>query len=210
LHLLWAFGTILGPGICAVGLFTVLLPIKRIGMTRKRGLRVLLVGIVLAFTCGGLLSASMSPEERARLDTQTRESAMAKEMREAAAKQKISAQRPKVGDYVSVGYWEYRCKGMKWEYNGFLKVYLTVHNNDESASFVPPIQLVDEAGRVYSEDGTDRLLLTTLNPGISREGYAIFEAPPGKYVLRVSGGFESGKTELISLTPGFDLLVPSN
>jgi hypothetical protein len=210
LHLLLAFGTILGLGICGVGLFTILLPIKRIGMTRRRGLRTLLVGIVLAFTCLGLFSASMSPEEQARLDRQARESAMAKEMREAAAKQKILNQRPKVGDYVSVGYWQYRCTGMKWEYNRFLKVYLTVQNNDKSASVVPPIQLLDEAGRVYSEDGTDRLLLTTLNPGISREGYATFEAPPGKYALKVSGGFESGKSELINLSPGSDLLVPSN
>jgi hypothetical protein len=123
----------------------------------------------------------------------------------------------KVGESFAVGYWSYRCNGVRWqrsigsEYSRqypdakFLVVDLSVRNNDTSASVLAPLKLVDAEGREYDESSKGIFLdnsfgmLKSLNPGVTSRGYIAFDVPTGNYALKVSGGFTSGKNELIDL-----------
>lgn len=125
----------------------------------------------------------------------------------------------KLDDDVSVGYWSYRCRSATWTsylpiYRSlqspdaaFLVVDLAVRNNDRTASVLPTLHLVDAQGREYDESSKGSLMqgsfdtLKTLNPGVSSRGYVVFDAPHGKYVLKLSGGLESVEYALVDL-PG--------
>ncbi len=124
----------------------------------------------------------------------------------------------RVGEDFSVGYWSYRCEGAQWEPMiaslgeaerpdaEFLVVDLYVRNNDRTASTLQPLKLIDAQGREYDESSKGTFMprafdmLKQLNPGVSSRGYAVFDAPPGRYLLRVSGGFESSEDALIDLS----------
>lgn len=135
----------------------------------------------------------------------------------------IPAPTPKayiLGQSVSIGYWSYRCDRAVWTgmlgnsftaeraNAAFLVLDLTVQNNDNSASTLPPLHLVDTEDRIYDESSAGMLNdgffgpLEKLNPSVSKHGYVVFDVPRDReYKLQVSGGFESGKSELITLTP---------
>ncbi|SRR5579872_4306164 len=123
-----------------------------------------------------------------------------------------------IGQTLNVGYWSYRCNGAHWQdaiYSGyepvespdasFLVVDLTISNKDRTASTLPPVELVDEQGREYDESSKSIFVrgafdtLKKLNPGVSSRGLILFDVPHGHYVLRLSGGFESGKNALVDL-----------
>ena len=124
-----------------------------------------------------------------------------------------------IGDSVSAGYWTYRCNGTQWmsllasDFGSmeqpdaaYLVVDITIRNDDRSASTRPPMKLIDSQGREFSESSKEYVLsrsigtLKELNPSVSSRGYVLFDVPPqGKYVLRVSGGFESDDFKLIDL-----------
>lgn len=122
-----------------------------------------------------------------------------------------------IGEDVLIGYWAYRCDGAHWAksigYNvmteypdaEFLVVNLSILNNDNSASILPPLKLVDAQGREYEESSKSISLgdafgvLKSVNPGVTSHGSVLFDVPPGDYSLRVSGGFTSGETALIDL-----------
>jgi hypothetical protein len=125
----------------------------------------------------------------------------------------------RIGEEFAVGYWTYRCNGARWQPfvlttfeslerpdAEFLLVDLSIRNNDRSASTLPPAKLVDNLGREYSESNKGTFVsgsfdvLKELNPGVSSRGYLLFDAPPGRYSLELSGGFESGEHALIDLS----------
>jgi Domain of unknown function (DUF4352) len=127
--------------------------------------------------------------------------------------------RHRIGEDFSVGYWSYRCNGARWQSMipslgtaeipdaEFLVVDLYMRNNDRTASTAPPLKLVDAQGREYDESSKGTFMpgaldvLKKLNPQVSSRGYAVFDAPRGKYALLVSGGFESGEHALVDLSP---------
>jgi hypothetical protein len=84
-------------------------------------------------------------------------------------------------------------------------VDLAIRNNDKSASTLPPMKLLDVAGREYDESSKGIFversfgMLKSLNPGVSSRGYVVFDVPPGKYVLKLSGGYTSGENALVEL-----------
>jgi Domain of unknown function (DUF4352)/zinc-ribbon domain len=121
-------------------------------------------------------------------------------------------------DTVHVGYWSYVVWDKEWQRTldsgsfhkradaEFLVLNMTVRNDDDTASVMPPFKLVDYEGREYDETSTATLylpgsfgLLKTVNPGVRADGYIAFDVPRGAYRLKVSGGFKSGKTALINL-----------
>ena len=121
-----------------------------------------------------------------------------------------------LGEQFSVGYWVYRCNGDEWVPTigsafpdaAFVVIDITAQNNDKSSSTLPPLHLVDTKGRKY--DASSKPMyegkffgpLEELNPGVSKRGYVAFDVPPNReYVLEVGGGFESGESALVALTP---------
>jgi hypothetical protein len=125
----------------------------------------------------------------------------------------------RIGEEFSIGYWSYRCNGAQWQSMiaglgraetpdaEFLVVDLYIRNNDRTASTLPLLKLIDEQGREFDESSKGTFMpgafdmLKQLNPGVSSQGYAVFDAPHGQYSLEVSGGFESGEHALIDLSP---------
>src|SRR5689334_6541312 len=70
----------------------------------------------------------------------------------------------RIGEGFSIGYWWYRCNGIRWQsaissgvgsYEvpdaAFLVVDLSIRNDDRTASVLPPLKLVDAQGREYIE-----------------------------------------------------------
>lgn len=126
-----------------------------------------------------------------------------------------------VGEAFSVGYWTYLCSTTRWSElvgNGrsrmgrpdaaFAVVHLMMRNDDDSASLIPPLRLVDLGGREYEpspkavlqRDALD--LSAQLHAKGSADGSVIFDVPRGGiYFLRVSGGMMSSKGALIDLAP---------
>ena len=85
---------------------------------------------------------------------------------------------------------------------------ITVQNNDKSSSTLPPLHLVDTEGRKYDASSKPMYQakffgpLEELNPGVSKRGYVAFDVPPKRrYTLQLGGGFESGESALVALTP---------
>lgn len=127
--------------------------------------------------------------------------------------------RHSIGENFSVGYWSYQCNGAAWRpflvsgYSSierpdaeFLIVDLTVRNDDRTSSTLPPPKLVDAQGREFDESSKEIFVdgsfetFKQLNPGVSSRGIAVFDAPHGDYMLKVSGGILSGKDALVDLS----------
>lgn len=124
----------------------------------------------------------------------------------------------KIGEDFTVGYWSYRCNGATWQPAivsldtlerpdaEFLVVSLYIRNNDRTSSTFPPLKLIDPQGREYDESSKGSLMagrfdtFKQLNPGVSSQGYVVFDVPNGQYSLQVSGGFESGEHALVDLS----------
>ncbi len=119
-----------------------------------------------------------------------------------------------------VGYWEYsvnRAVRSRWLGRGmsaqkttgeFIVVFMTATNNDSSASTLPFPVLKDRRQREYSARPTfgvgirgEDLSIVTLNPGVSRQGYFVFEVPQDTSTLQVvlSGGLRSNQTAIVPL-----------
>lgn len=119
-----------------------------------------------------------------------------------------------------VGYWEYRINRVtelptlgKGDFlrraNGrFVVVFLTVKNNDSSPSTLPGPQRKDTMNRQHSSEivietdlPANDLTLTTLNPGVAKSGYFIFDVPDDARGLDLilSGGVRSGEKAIVAL-----------
>jgi hypothetical protein len=125
-----------------------------------------------------------------------------------------------MGETFSVGYWTYRCDAVRWsEFLGngnsgmgrpdsaFAVIYLMMRNEDDSASTLPPLTLVDADAQEYEpspkavlqKDALD-LGNIKLDPKTFTSGSVIFDVPTGRrYYLKVSGGYWSNKDALIDL-----------
>ena len=120
-----------------------------------------------------------------------------------------------LGETFSVGYWAYRCDGARWlpfigtgfsterPNAAFLVVDITAQNNDTSSSTLPPSHLIDSDGRVYEQSSAGVFMdgiispLESLNPGVSKHGYLLFDAPPNRqYTLQVGAGMSLGLPRL--------------
>lgn len=128
--------------------------------------------------------------------------------------QASSATHP-MGQPFSIGYLSYTVHKAQWSSAplagqapnaAFVAVEVSVTNGDRSASMVPPFHLIDEAGAEYDESGTKIFLpgaiglLENLNPGVSKRGWLLFDAPQAHaYKLKVSGGYTSGDAALVPL-----------
>jgi hypothetical protein len=121
----------------------------------------------------------------------------------------------------TVGYWNYRIDDVKrgrtlgkgsfaQKADGqFVTVFLTVQNNDTTPSTLPQPVLKDGMGREHSSKmvfGSDLpgedLTIATLNPGVSKSGYFIFDVPNDVYDLRLllSGGHNSGEKAVVPIS----------
>ncbi|MGA7523477.1 MAG: DUF4352 domain-containing protein [Acidobacteriaceae bacterium] len=173
--------------------------------------------IVLSVTCGiaGIvIGAAVWTNDLGSL-FQGKTASVRTQQVESAQEQTLHA----IGDSFSVGYWSYRCNGARWQsmlvtdYGSmmrpdaaFLIVDMTIRNDDRTESTRPQMKLVDSQGREFSESSSTIELsnsldiLEQLNPSVSTRGYVLFDAPPeGKYVLRLSGGFESARFAYVDL-----------
>lgn len=90
----------------------------------------------------------------------------------------------------------------------FLFIELSVRNDDNKARTIPPFKLIDENGAEYQTTSKGFALkgsigiLDDLNPGVSKEGFIIFDVPKNhSYKLKVSGGFWSGEYAFIIIEP---------
>ena len=123
----------------------------------------------------------------------------------------------KVGDTITTGYWTYRVVSSRWAHTigsypvgetadaEFLIVRLEARNNDDSASILPTMNLIDEHGRTYSESEKSVVLpealgvLKQVNPRVWTKGVAVFDVPQESYSIVLSGGNLSGDSILVAL-----------
>jgi hypothetical protein len=125
----------------------------------------------------------------------------------------------KMNETVHIGYTTYAVWNARWSDqlsdNQFLDqppnakylfVQLTVRNNDNKARSIPPFELIDSSGAEYEAsphgwavEGSIGLF-DSLNPGVSKQGFVVFDVTQGnKYHLKVSGGYWSGEDTLIEI-----------
>lgn len=207
--------TLLSALACIAGCFIFLFGKGR----RKKGLMTAVAGFMLFLFFMMAHEWTLSPGERAKLgERRAREQAEEQAKQQAAEQAKVavlqtSKTRYGIGQNVSVGYWTYRCLGVRWQRSigseyadaRFLVVDLVVGNDDKTASTLPPMKLLGEDDREYDDSSKSIFLersfgtLKSLNPGVYSRGYVVFDVPPGKYVLKVSGGYKSGQSASIEL-----------
>lgn len=114
-----------------------------------------------------------------------------------------------VDEVFAVGYMGYSVLSAEWKdkladgFGGydypdaaFLLLKIFAMNQDKKARMIPPFHLIDETGSEYntSSKGPSNTLdfLVSLNPGVSRIGLIIFDAPKDhNYLLKLSGGYWS-------------------
>ena len=122
-----------------------------------------------------------------------------------------------MNETVNVGYWSYTVTRVRWGNTmgpsfapehadaKFLQVYITIRNNDRTPSTLAPLKLVDPEGREYAESSKGALMrgsfdiLKELNPGVTSNGFVLFDVPFGTYQLLLSGGFENSETARVQL-----------
>lgn len=125
----------------------------------------------------------------------------------------------KVGDTAHVGYTSYAVWKVFYKNRlsdnqylnqapdaEYLFIDLTVRNDDKKARIIAPFKLVDENGAEYetssnawSVDGSIGII-HSLNPGVEKRGYIVFDVPRGKhYKLKISGGYWSKDIALVDL-----------
>ena len=130
-----------------------------------------------------------------------------------------------MGERVSLGQLAYTVSEKQWQnqlgagvdaripQNRFLLLRMNIQNTGQSEAIVPNTQLQDDAGASYPEvvDGegvTDWIGGTRqLKPGGSVQGYLLYDVPPKRYSLQISGEEEKA-IALINIPLSFDSDVP--
>ena len=133
----------------------------------------------------------------------------------AASSSSNAAVAKNIGDTLSVGYWSYCVNGDRWTpyisnfgevqraNADYLVLDISARNDDNSASTLPSVKLVNDAGEEFSESPMlgDGFLnpMTTLNPHVVTRGLVVFDAPLGHYRVELSGGLTSNDTAFVNL-----------
>jgi len=90
----------------------------------------------------------------------------------------------------------------------YLIVDVSAKNEDTQSRMIPDFELVDENGSSYESDSESAMYLPdnkafyfdSLNPGVQKRGYVVFDVPEGKqYKLKISGGYFSSGYAYINL-----------
>jgi hypothetical protein len=133
----------------------------------------------------------------------------------------------RLGEKVQVGPLIYNVFETKWEgqigegpqarmpTHRFLKLHLTVVNSGAEVLSMPPLRLIDEAGRNYDESMEGQGLpqwvgmIRNVKPANTLEGYALFDVEPKSYQLKLDDGSESGKVTMVDLPLQFEAKKPS-
>ena len=100
----------------------------------------------------------------------------------------------------------------------FLVVDITVRNDDNTPSTIPPFKLIQPGGGANGQDQEFEAKETfmdcqlsavkTLNPGVQKRGCIVFDAPWNYYNLQFSGGYESGKVANVWIHDNIDSDAP--
>jgi Domain of unknown function (DUF4352) len=190
-------------------------------LKRKTSCFTMGVAILLGMAClGALMDLSSNSTTSSSSSGSTTSSSIESTASEQAAPAKPAGN--KEGDSVHVGYTTYAVWRSWWTHqlsdNEFLDqspdgtylfVELTIRNNDSQARMIPPLKLVDQNGAEYETsdhawavDGSIGAL-ANLNPGISKQGFIVFDVPRKgqSYKLVLSGGYWSGETAMVELSP---------
>ena len=133
------------------------------------------------------------------------------------APQKPAKSEPKTLE-VNLGYLSYVIGGAAWlerlpePYSNespdaaFLVIVLSVTNNDNTSSNIPPFQLIDSRGAEYDTSSKSWRLkrsiraLESLNPGVTKKGVILFDIPKRTdYKLKLSGGYLSGESKVVDI-----------
>lgn len=90
----------------------------------------------------------------------------------------------------------------------YLFVEILINNADKKERMIPPFNLVDNEGREHGASTAAWAVegsigqLTSLNPGVTKSGFIVFDVPrKNTYKLKVSGGFWSGESAIVKLQP---------
>jgi len=85
---------------------------------------------------------------------------------------------------------------------------VSVRNDDKKAKTIPPFQLIDENGAEYESSAEATLIegsigaIDSLNPSVTKQGLVVFDVPKNhQYRLKASGGYCSGESGFIRITP---------
>jgi hypothetical protein len=125
----------------------------------------------------------------------------------------------KMGEPFKIGYTSYAVWRAWWSNQlsdnqflnqppdaSYLFIDLTIRNDDNKARTIPPFKLIDENGAEYETSSRAFAIdggigpLTSLNPGVKKQGVIVFDVPrERKYKLKVSGGFWSGEHALVEI-----------
>lgn len=130
-----------------------------------------------------------------------------------------------IGERVNLGELAYTVSQKEWQnqlgsgvdaripQNRFLLLRMNIENTGKSEAFVPNTQLQDEAGTSYPEvmdgEGVPDWIGGTrqLKPGGSVQGYLLYDVPPKRYSLQISGEEEKA-IALVEIPLSFDSDVP--
>ena len=125
-----------------------------------------------------------------------------------------------LGMPAEVGAFQYEVRDSYWKRNVshrtfgfvaadglFLFVEVTVSNQDRQQRAIPQFKLRDLRGAEYGSTNklwfVDNVFkpLENLNPGVSKTVVVVFDVPRQNYRLEVSGGFGTGGSVLMELSP---------
>lgn len=88
----------------------------------------------------------------------------------------------------------------------YLFVAVKVRNNDSKARMIPPFKLIDENGAEYDASSNGWAIegsigvLDSLNPGVTKEGFVVFDVPQNHtYKMKISGGYWSTEEAFIEI-----------
>lgn len=175
-------------------------PIKK----KKTSVLTWIVAVILGLWLFGFISSQI--DNNGSTDSKTSSSAP-------------SSKTYKIGETAHVGYTSYLVQKAFYRNTlsdnpymnqapdaSYLFVEITVRNDDKEARTIAPFKLVDESGAKYettskawSVNGSIGVL-DSLNPGVQKHGYIVFDVPKGKhYKLEISGGYWSPDKAFVDL-----------
>ncbi len=175
------------------------------------------LGLVLA--CGGAATPTSDRQPAAVAQTDDLGPVPASDSSPSANEPPKGPKVYRTGEEFQVGYTAYRIDKAWWQDHlsknqflnqppnaAYLFVQLAIANADQKPRMVAPYKLIDERGaehqpsaNAWAVEGSIGVL-ESLNPGVTKNGFAVFDVPRGqKYKLVVSGGYWSTEDAMVEL-----------